>query len=46
MIELTTTSVYSMGLMVITFITPFALLWEAILKRKPYISEVKKGVEY
>ena len=46
MIELTTTSVSSMGLIAVTVITPFALLWEAILKRKPYISEVRKGVEY
>ena len=46
MIELNSMAILSMFTMVFVVVTPIWGIWDALLKRQPYISEVRKGVEY
>ena len=46
MIETNPMMVFSMFTIVFSIVTPFIALWFEIIKRQPYIIEVRKGVEF
>ena len=46
MISINLQSISVIGVMIFSIVTPLWGLWDAIFKRQPYISEVRKGVEF
>ncbi len=46
MIAINSQSILAMGAMAFSVIIPLWAIWDEFFKRRPYISEVRQGVDY